>query len=373
MTLPERASANEVRGLVHLARKRLLRSVDADRDVPGLERLFRAQHRALTARRRAPYVWAGTILVTALAVLTFRSIFSRPRHQLAYALRPARYEFSDGTVISLRTGANLQVLSANEYAPHLRLTRGEADVSVVHRADSRWDFSAGPFDVAVVGTAFELNWDPERQTFSLDLRQGAVSVTGPVLDGPLLLHAGHRVSVFLETGRVAIDLAQPSTSPPRSPSPVQVALPAMAVPQAEPSGSSAAASDAPPAPRAAPKASWRALVGRGRFAEVIMQAQAMPIAGCVSLCSAADLRALGDAARYTGRAELAERAFLRLRERFAGSPESTVAAFLLAHTYEAQHRLQLATTWYERYLSEAPSGEFSAEASAGRARTAAPH
>ena len=76
----------------------------------------------------------------------------------------------------------------------------------------------------------------------------------------------------------------------------------------------------------------------------------MPFEGCLARCSAADLRALGDAARYSGRVSLAERAFLALRRRFPGTADGTVAAFLLGRTYEAEHRSQQAGVWYDHYL-----------------------
>jgi FecR protein len=372
MTRSERASANDLRSLVHLARKELLRSVDADQDAAGLDRLVRARHRAIATKRRAPYVWGSAVLAAALTAFAVRPLLRQSSDHLAYTVQSTGYEFSDGTVISLRSGANLQVLSVDESTPHVRLTSGEAEVRVVHRPNSQWDFSAGPFDVAVVGTAFDLKWDVASRTFSLDLRQGAVRVTGPVLDGPLLLRAGHRVSITLDPGRVAIDMGKAAPSASESAATPRAAPSTANVPSAQPSPGLVVPSDVV-APRVSPKLSWRALVGRGRFAEVIEQAQAMPIEGCLSQCAATDLRALGDAARYTGRAALAERAFLGLRERFLGSPDSVVAAFLLAHTYEAQHRPVLAATWYERYLSEAPSGQFATEARTGRARVADQH
>ena len=44
---------------------------------------------------------------------------------------------------------------------------GAADVSVVHRAETRWSIVSGPFEVRVIGTRFEAAWDPAEEALSL--------------------------------------------------------------------------------------------------------------------------------------------------------------------------------------------------------------
>jgi len=76
-----------------------------------------------------------------------------------------------------------------------------------------------------------------------------------------------------------------------------------------------------------------------------------------------DLRSLGDAARYTGRTDLAERVYRKLRERFPSSPEARTAAFLLGRIAEEQeHATGEAVRWYDVYVAEAPAGGFAADA-----------
>jgi hypothetical protein len=88
-------------------------------------------------------------------------------------------------------------------------------------------------------------------------------------------------------------------------------------------------------------------------------------------CSAPDLRALADAARYTGAPALATQALLSLRSRFGDTPQGAAAAFLLGHTAESIGDFAAAERWYTTYLSESPHGGLAGEALAGKMLVAA--
>jgi hypothetical protein len=126
-----------------------------------------------------------------------------------------------------------------------------------------------------------------------------------------------------------------------------------------------------PAGRSAPSASsepWSELVARGQFETVIAKAGEHGAHGCETSCSAGDLRALADAARYTGRGALAEGALKALRDRFGSTKDGRTAAFLLGRLYEARGSMSQAERWYDTYLHELPSGDLAAEALAGQMR-----
>ncbi len=79
--------------------------------------------------------------------------------------------------------------------------------------------------------------------------------------------------------------------------------------------------------------------------------------------SSDDLAALADAARYRRRDDLARRALTVQRRRFADSPRAADAAFFLGRLDENDGGgLIHALRWYDRYLDEAPSGSYAAEA-----------
>lgn len=114
--------------------------------------------------------------------------------------------------------------------------------------------------------------------------------------------------------------------------------------------------------------SWRKLVGAGQFDAVLAQVDARGVSDCLKSCSASDLSALADAARYKQRASLAEQSLRALQTRFAGRPEGHAAVFLLGRLQEQRGALSDARAGYERYLTSTPSGSYAAEALDGKMR-----
>ena len=114
--------------------------------------------------------------------------------------------------------------------------------------------------------------------------------------------------------------------------------------------------------------SWQSLVSRGRFQSVVEAAEARGVDSCLSACSLGDVRALADAARYTGRFDVAEKSLLAIRQRASAGGQRSAAAFLLGRTSESRGQMSVASTWYDTYLSESPNGEFAADALAGKMR-----
>ncbi|MGC4091186.1 MAG: hypothetical protein QM756_25580 [Polyangiaceae bacterium] len=107
----------------------------------------------------------------------------------------------------------------------------------------------------------------------------------------------------------------------------------------------------------------------GKFQELLKLAEQRGLANCARGCSAEDLSALADAARYLGRTDVAESSLRALRSRFGQRNEGRAAAFLLGRLRESQGAAADALGWYETYLNEAAGGHYAAEALAGRMRT----
>src|SRR5204863_3461641 len=56
-----------------------------------------------------------------------------------------------------------------------------------------WKVAAGPYDVHVTGTAFDVSWSNQTQAFDLRMETGAVIVMGPLAAAGIPLRAGQHM------------------------------------------------------------------------------------------------------------------------------------------------------------------------------------
>jgi hypothetical protein len=229
---------------------------------------------------------------------------------------------------------------------------------------------AGPFEVLVTGTRFALSWDPLFEEIDLRLLEGSVEVRSPLAQGPIVVRAGQRFRAAVSSRSLMVTEGEGTPVPSAVPVAESAPPPVLAAVNTPP----------PPAPAPAPAAattttkavarreSWQELLTRGDFESIVVAANARGVDTCISSCAAGDLRSLADAARYTGRGELAEKCLLALRQRFPTGAYAAAAAFMLGRTHETRNQPTTAQRWYETYLTESPDGEFAAEALAGKMR-----
>jgi hypothetical protein len=354
------------------ARARFLHRLDAERE----------------QRRRLPRgAWLGLPALAAAAALA--ALLFWPRPALDYVVEGAMVEggyvragmdgsatvrFSDGTGLTLARGARVRIEAPSARGARISLEDGALETHVVHAPDTDYRFLAGPFSVRVTGTRFRLTWDARGEVLEVRLTEGSVEIDGFGRARPVALVAGQRFVGDARRRSLLVEElgAAPPASAAAAPAPLPAATAALE-PHASPESHASLeprASDAP-APRGArqgsePAVSWSSLVAQAEFARVVREAEARGTSRCLRACSAADLTALSDAARYTGRARLAESALLALRERFGAGGGR--AAYMLGRLYEAEGRRAEARQWYATSLREAPEGPFRAEASAGQAR-----
>lgn len=264
-----------------------------------------------------------------------------PADRGAVALR-----FSEGTEIELGPGSQGKVTDVTEQGARVVLKSGALQARVVHRPRARWSVAAGPYDIEVTGTAFDVKWAQAGERLELKLHDGSVVVRGPSLRDGIRVAAGQKLVADARTGSAALSSlfeaeAAPAAAPPAA--------------TTEPPAESSAA-----LPRAAP--SWTELVSAGNFKAVLEAANARGVEQSLSHGSLRDLVALSDAARYAGDHGLARRGLLAQRARFASSAESHAAAFVLGRMADDAGTSPAALDWYDRYLSESPRGAFAAEA-----------
>jgi hypothetical protein len=350
--------------------------------------------------------------------LTYTTTGSQPaasNYLVAPAHAPASLHFSDGSQVTASPATRVRVDSTQSRGARVLLEEGVARADITHRDNTHWVFVAGPFDVRITGTSFTLAWDAADQVLDLTLHDGSVEVESPLGASHLKVKTGERFHASVTDGTMQLLAAGQAVAP--APDQADVAesgdkAPTANVAPARRGRTTAqqhkadkrlsrserraaarararvhgheherAAQDAEPESDAAEEpgkstlqlatASYADLVRAGAFEQVVAEATKAGLAKTLEQNSAEDVRALADAARYLHRTELAVRSLTVLRARFPGSHHSAAAAFLLGRTYENAEQAAAARRFYELYERESPSGEFAAEALAGRMRTVA--
>ncbi|MBN1605893.1 MAG: FecR domain-containing protein [Polyangiaceae bacterium] len=290
-------------------------------------------------------------------------------------------KFSDGSEVKLAPGGGGRVTNLRPHGATVLLEVGRATVNVQPRLHAEWRIAAGPYTVEVVGTRFEMGWKVDCGTLDVEMQHGAVVVRGPGIETGVRLRQGDRF--VSQTSNRLLRPANAVTEPqvqessdsefagtagsggeePGYESEESRGEESVAPVQHEPhvrSRASLSGASSEPAPTL--RSSWREMAARGDYAAVVEQAENDGLDNVLSTADITDLGVLADAARYTGRPDLAEQTLMRLRERFSGSSRAISAAFVLGRMRDDAHQSAAALSWYETYLREAPAGPLAAEA-----------
>jgi transmembrane sensor len=250
---------------------------------------------------------------------------------------PLPINFSEGSKIVLHEGSRARVLATQTAGARVLLESGVADVSIVHRRGgrTRWRFEAGPFQVLVKGTQFELGWQPAGQWLSLTMKAGSVELSGSCLPAPRIVARG-----------ASIRMSCAKAAPPEEPAEAA---------RAQTPQTPATAAQTKGAPSTTVKPSTR-------------EPRAVPQsfeASC-DAASKAELVAWANRERLAGSVTHARTALLALRRHFSGSNEAGTAAFTLGRmAFDQQADYGEAARWFASYLSEQPNGPLMGDA-AGR-------
>jgi TolA-binding protein len=281
---------------------------------------------------------------------------------------PASVRFSDGTEVLLDQEAKASVRSVDGHGARVSLTQGTAHVDVFHKPEASWLFDAGPFLIKVTGTAFTLGWKPADQQLDLKMDRGTVEVSGPLSDGSILLRAGQHLVVRVRQRETLIRDAEedvelqrpPPDARPAELAPSDATAPAVTAVDSAAVGSRSSASNH--ASRRIENVDWSADLARGGAEAIVGEAERLGLEATLTGANRQNLAALADAARYVRHDDLARRALLAQRRRFAGSSAARDAAFLLGRLEESRNDVASAIGWFDRYLGESPSGTYASEA-----------
>lgn len=309
---------------------------------------------------------AGSAAVLATALLLVQSSEPKLSFQVAggalenngrvVGREHTKIRFSDGSEATLERGAEARITNVTERGAEVVLAHGRMNVHIAKKPEASWKVAAGPYDVRVTGTAFDVSWSNQEQTFDLRMQTGAVIVTGPLAGSGIVLRAGQHLFGGVAEGRLTVEGTEQAPSP----------APAIAAveptePRPAPQGLSPAPATPTPAPHAPNEAhAWTRQVAQGHFNAVLAEAEQRGLDRTLSGGSLEELAALADAARYAGRSAIAKRVLLAERQRFPSSGPARDAAFFLGRI--AEEGGGGAIEWYERYVNESPRGAYASQA-----------
>lgn len=270
--------------------------------------------------------------------------------------------FSDGTQVQVGAGARARVAEVSHRGARVLVESGVVRANVVHRADTKWLVDAGPFEVKVTGTRFDVGWEPADQAIVVTLHEGSVVVTGCTLAEGQRVSAGQQLRASCKTGISTVGTFASTTAPDTTSVASATVASAAAV---DPSATAASAlPDAPPeawsrvrpvtAPAVAPAVPSTATG---------MAATAVSGASGASPATAAELLARANADRYAGHFDAATETLDTVRRRFHGTDAAATAAFERGRiAFDAQHDFATAGDWFDTYLRERPAGALAREA-----------
>lgn len=267
----------------------------------------------------------------------------------APADRELPLRFADGTRVALGAGTSARVASLDAHGAHIVLEKGRAQATVVHRPGSHWRVDVGPFEVAVVGTRFDVGWDAATRVLDLRLEEGVVLVSGGFLLDAVSVHAGETLRAFADDARIELVKRQEPSKP--------------AAPAAEVASSIAAGEPAPPVavqPVQPSAPTWQTLASLGKYREAVAAAEKTGFDAECRRASGQELLALGDAARLSGATERARQAYTVARTKLPSGGRASYGLGLIA--FDQRGDFADAAHWFEAYLSEQPSGALRAEA-----------
>jgi hypothetical protein len=275
--------------------------------------------------------------------------------------KPVALAFSDGTEVRLERAARARVVGVTSEGARIALESGELRANVVHTGKSAWFLVAGPITVHVTGTSFDMRWDPARERFAIAVSEGSVRVSASNAGTEHAVKAGERLFVSLPDNRYELNGAK--EEPLAAPGPS-----AVVAERVEPPAKVSSAPSSSVTPQSTPPAAldWRALLERGELRAAFASADNAGFQQVCEVASAAQLLALGDAARVSNRTDRVSEALLSLRRRFPRDTRSAAAAFALGKVaFDQKRSYSEAANWFATSIREQPNGSLAREA-AGR-------
>lgn len=255
-------------------------------------------------------------------------------------------DFTDGSEVRVREDSRMRVLGVTPNGAQVALERGSAHVSVVHKQKTKWVFSAGPYRVHVIGTQFELKWNPDTGGLEVEMDDGIVEVEGPGLQRQRVT-TRQKLEAFAEPASASLYLDFPSTEQADS-------VDGKAISRRV----KKSAKDEKPVVAEKPRASgasWRQLADQGDSFGAMNAAEQAGFTWLANSMPRGDVLVLGDVALKAKQPARATEAWLAVRERFSGTVGASEAAIRLGQLADGQRDVDEAVKWFRVAAREAPN------------------
>jgi hypothetical protein len=213
--------------------------------------------------------------------------------------------------------------------------------------------AAGPFEILVTGTAFDVRWTDDQQ-LRVRLREGAVVVRGSLAGAGLAVKAGQTFVARIEAGEVRLGSDESALA--GTGSTMAATTPATVLAGATTTTPALAPTPPTARPLDAPGGDRRSV------AAIVPRVSRVPrprgVEDCLARCDDDGLDALARDARRRGELALAGRALVALRARRPATELGHEAAFVLGRLAEDQGDPSRALSFYDAYLDEEAGGHY---------------
>lgn len=283
----------------------------------------------------------------------------------------AEIKFVQGSRFAIKDNGAVRILSHTPKLVHIELHTGQLNSKVKGNGITNWKISAGPFQLSVLGTQFNVDWNLQKGTLRVQLQKGVVLVQGgSISDHGIRLYAGHTLAANSLDGTFEVTTGKNNK---KKTVPEEIATSNLLNPSTVNSKASAenfedefvAPSQLTPsgAKHAAKTPRWLTYYKKDDFHMAQKAIESAGLSRLLQTASAQDLWKISQIYRHIGDSVTTNRALLQIRKRYPASSKAKISAFILGRNMmEQQHNSSQAAAWFEQYIKESPNGTMIQEA-----------
>ncbi len=269
----------------------------------------------------------------------------------------------DGTQVVFLPNSTGRISQNVTHRGEVSLENGRVTLAVPHLRDTNWKVFAGPYKVAVTGTKFEVRWDPQSSDLTVNVFEGSVVVTGPLLETGHAVTSNRSLSANLQQSSVRMTPVDPSLENQQHTDTGTGSKQRSTVRSGRKSGTRGVYSRLSNAAQKNRKMEsidpleWVTYAKNGQYDKVSEIIQSTGLNRMLKDAPPSAWLILGNAARQSRDFNTARTVYSNLRDRYPNSGHATTAALYLGRmAFDQQHQYAVAAKWFKIYLSEQKGG-----------------